>query len=163
MRHATQPGVAIALLLASTVVAAVIADTGHFGEGYSSATQTTPAEIHYRMLSLGNWQQICDASALPDRLSLKPDPLRLNIGERIHRSGAAELVIEAYDAQGRFVPRVPILLVLIDPQDITTSRSDWDFFEAKQPGEAWIGVRSACAKDIEPSLEFRARIIVTGD
>jgi hypothetical protein len=138
---------------------------GVFGEGYSSAEPGGTAAIHFRVFTIYTGQEACEKSPVPTELRILPNPLRLNVGDRIHRTNgdehASELVIEAYDKDGLFLPSVPIVVNLIDVQSVVVSRSDWDYFEAIRAGEDELVVGWACPGPDGSPVEVRIRILVT--
>jgi hypothetical protein len=100
---------------------------GIFGEGYTSAEPGGPATIRFREFTIYTAQEACETSPLPTELRILPNPLRLKVADRIHRTNgdehASELVIEAYDKDGLFLPSVPIVVNLIDVESVVVSRS----------------------------------------
>jgi hypothetical protein len=136
-----------------------------FGEGYSSARPGGPAAIYFRAFTIYTAQEACAKSPVPAEFRILPDPLELNVGDRIHRTNghehASELVIEAYDQDGTFLPSIPIIVNLIDVQKVVASRSDWDYLEAIRAGEDELTVHWACPAPDDSSVEKRIRIFVT--
>jgi hypothetical protein len=137
---------------------------GHFGEGYSAAAPGEPADIRYRAFTIYTGPEACARSPRPSRLQVRPDPLILTIGDRIHRTNvdrhAGELIIEAYGAKGEFLPAVPIIVSTSDVQEVTAARSDWDYLEAVRAGEDELVVAWACPAEDGLPLETRVRLIV---
>lgn len=156
------PIVAVLLLALPSAAAG-----GVFGEGYSSAVPGGPAAIHFRAFTIYTGQEACAKSPVPAELRIVPNPLQLNVGDRIHRSNGhehvSELVVEAYDRDGVFLPSVPIIVNLIDVQSVVASRSDWDYFEAIRAGEDELVVYWACPAPDTSSVEKRIRIVVTSE
>lgn len=136
-----------------------------FGEGYSSAAPGGPAAIHFRAFTIYTGQEACAKSPKPAELRIVPNPLQLQVGDRIHRSNGdahvSELVIEAYDEDGSFLPSVPIIVNRIDVQSALASRSDWDYLEAIRAGEDELVVYWACPAPDGSAVEARIRIFVT--
>jgi len=141
------------------------ADAGTFGEGYSSVEPGGPSSISFRAFTIITGREACEKSPRPAELRIFPNPLRMRVGDRIHRSNVdehpSELVIEAYDDRGAFLPAVPIAVSTIDAQRVTGSRSDWDYFEALGEGEAELVVFWPCTTPGGPNVEARVRILVT--
>lgn len=137
----------------------------HFAEGYSSVAPDVPAELRFRAFTLDSMREACSSLATPSRLRIQPDPLLLKVGDRIHRSNASEsageLVIEAYGADGRFLPRVPVMVATAGETGVTDARSDWDYFEAMRAGEGELIVSSPCAAVNDIAIEAKVRIIVS--
>lgn len=137
---------------------------GTFGEGYSSATPGGPAAIYFRAFTIHTEREACAKSANPVELRVYPNPLLLKIGDRIHRSNVdtrpSELVVEAYGENGEFLPALPIAVSTMDLQNVTTSRSDWDYLEAVREGEDELVVAWACAGRNGVPIVTRVRIIV---
>jgi len=154
----------LAILLLS-MPAAVAADI--FGEGYSSSEPGGPSAIFFRAFTLYTGQEVCDRSPLPAELKIFPNPLRMKVGDRIHRSNVdehpSELVIEAFDKDGAFLSGVPIIVNTVGVQNVIETRSDWDYFEAIQEGEDELVVSWACATAGGVPVEGRVRIVVTLD
>lgn len=147
--------VILTLLIPTSASAAI------FGEGFSSPTPNAPADIRFRAFTIYSLESACEASAAVERLNIMPNPLFLAIGDRVHRSNESVIVIEAYDENGEFLPSVPLVINLFDDQNTTTSRSDWDYFEAVREGEARLFTFWACAKQSTQGVEASARIVVT--
>lgn len=140
---------------------------GQFGEGYSSAEPGAPSDLHYRAFTIYTAQEACAQSAMPSEFRVRPDPLRLAIGDRIHRSNVnrhpSELVIEAYGPRGEFLPSVPIIVSTMDLQNVTRTRSDWDYFEAAAEGEDELVVAWACGTPDGAPVQTRVRLIVSAE
>jgi len=149
------------LLLAVPLAAAA----GIFGEGYSSAEPGAPSALHFRTFTIYTLQEACRKSPVPAGLRIFPNPLRMSVGDRIHRSNVSEhpseLVIEAYDKNGAFLPAVPVVVNTLEVSNVVGSRSDWDYFEALREGEDELAVFWACAPPDGTPVEARVRIIVT--
>jgi hypothetical protein len=150
-----------------SLVIPLAAAGGIFGQGYSSAQPGDPAAIYFRAFTIYAGQEACEQSPVPAEFRILPDPLQLKVGDRIHRTNfdehTSELVIEAYDKDGLFLPAVPIHVDLVDVQSVVESRSDWDYFEAVRAGEDELVVSWACAAPDGSPLEERVRILVTPD
>lgn len=71
------------------------------------------------------------------------------------------VVVDAYDERGTFLPRVPIVISVLDPQGVVAFRSDGDYVEAVAAGEASFEVFWACAPTDAAAVRARARVIVT--
>lgn len=138
--------------------------TGHFGEGYSSSVPGGPADLRYRAFTIYTAQDACARSPHPDRLQVRPEPLVLKVGDRLHRSNVehrvSELIIEAYGADGEFLSAVPIIVSTSDRQNVTMARSDWDYLEAVREGEDELVVAWACPTPDGLPLEKRVRLSV---
>lgn len=150
-----------ALFLAGTPVV----NAGTFAEGYSSVEPGGPSSIYFRAFTIITGRQECEKSQRPVELRVFPNPLRMNVGDRIYRSNIeehpGELVVEAYDEGGNFLPAVPIIVTTIDVQKVTGSQSDWDYFEAIGEGEAELVVFWLCAAPNGAHVEARVRVLVT--
>ena len=68
----------------------------------------------------------------------------INVHDRIHRNERSELVIEAYNAKGEFLPAVPIAVAIDADERVLGSRADWDYLEALRPGRGVIKVWWHC-------------------
>lgn len=151
----------LALLSPLTVFA------GDFGEGYSSMIPNGPSDIRIRAFTIYSNQEACDLSAVVAEFRVYPNPLILNIGERIHRTNdntqTSELVIEAYGTNGEFLPSVPVRLSTMDIQQVTATRSDWDYLEAVREGEDDLIVQWACATSNGVHPLAKVRIIVNSE
>ena len=138
---------------------------GIFGEGYSSAKPGAPSAVYFRAFTIYTGQEACEKSPVPVELRIFPNPLQMSVGDRIHRSNVdehpSELVIEAYDKDGAFLPAVPVVVNTIDAQNVVGARSDWDYFEAIREGEAELVVGWACAAPDGEPVEARIRILIT--
>jgi hypothetical protein len=137
---------------------------GIFGEGFSSSVLGGPSDIRYRAFTIYTAQEACAESKLPAVLRVRPNPLEMTIGDRIHRTNVernpSELIIEAYGEHGEFLPGVPIIVSTVDVQNVTASRSDWDYLEAVREGEDELVVGWACKTSDGVPLEARVRIVV---
>lgn len=137
---------------------------GIFGEGYSSSALGGPSDIRYRAFTIYTAQEVCAESKLPAVLRVRPSPLEMRIGDRIHRTNVgrnpSELIIEAYGENGEFLPAVPVIVSTVDVQNVTASRADWDYLEAVSEGEDELVVSWACTTPEGLPLEARVRIIV---
>jgi hypothetical protein len=78
----------------------------------------------------------------------------LLIGERIRRTSASELIVEAYDQDGHFLPRIPILVNVDAPLDVVRTRADWDYLEAKGVGKVKVTGTWLCG-NVNGSVEFK--------
>ncbi|MEM6484532.1 MAG: hypothetical protein AAF662_06055 [Pseudomonadota bacterium] len=138
---------------------------GIFGEGYSSSLPGGPSAIYFRAFTIYTRQEACETSGIPAKLKILPNPIQLRIGDRIHRSNVeqhpSEIVVEAYDEHDAFLPAVPITVSTIDTSNITTSRSDWNYFEATKEGKAEVSVSWACSTADGNALEARASVVVS--
>ncbi len=138
---------------------------GAFGEGYSSTVPGGSANINFRAFTIYTRQEACEKSPFPSELRVLPNPLILKIGDRVHRSNvsneSSELSVEAYGSSGEFLPAVPIIVSTADVQNVTASRSDWDYLEAVREGEGELVVSWACTSPDGQQLEARVQIIVT--
>jgi hypothetical protein len=140
------------------------ASGGIFGEGYSSPAPGAPAGISFRAFTIYTGQEACAKSAVPSELKVLPNPIMLKVGERIHRTNASarrrELIVEAYGANGQFLPTVPIIVSTLDPNGVIANRSDWDHFEAIAEGEAELVVDWACQPAGGTPLRASVRVVV---
>lgn len=136
-----------------------------FGEGYSSLEPGAPADVRYRAFTVYTLEEECAGHPRPARLTAFPDPVRLSIGDRIHRTNVSpqqsELVIEAYDASERFLPSVPIALDIADGQRTVESRSDWDYLEAVREGKGGLRISWLCPNPDDAAIEAHVRIMVS--
>lgn len=136
-----------------------------FGEGFSSATPNTSADIRFRAFTIYSLESACVGSIAVEKLSIMPNPLFLTVGDRIYRSNVnaltSEIIIEAFGKNGEFLPSVPLIISINDDQNAIISRSDWDYFEAIREGEARLITSWACASQNVQEVEASARIIVT--
>jgi hypothetical protein len=152
----------LALLL---VPSGLWASGGIFAEGYSSPAPGAPSQISFRAFTIYTWQDACAKSGTPSELKVMPNPITLNVGDRIHRTNVSEqrseIIVEAYGARGLFLPAVPIIVSTVDPNGVLGNRSDWDYFEAVGEGEAELVVGWACQQSGGAPLQASVRIIVT--
>ena len=152
----------LALLL---VPSGLWASGGIFAEGYSSPAPGAPSQISFRAFTIYTWQDACAKSGTPSELKVMPNPITLNVGDRIHRTNVSEqrseIIVEAYGARGLFLPAVPIIVSTVDPNGVLANRSDWDYFEAVGEGEAELVVGWACQQSGGAPLQASVRIIVT--
>jgi len=125
------------------------ANASVFAEGYSSPEPGSSSKIYFRAFTIYTAQDACDKSPKPSDLRISPNPFRMRVGDRIHHSGLnvrpSDFVIEAYDEHGMFLPSVPIIVNIIDTNNVTASRSDWDYFEAINEGEAKLTASWLCS------------------
>ena len=137
---------------------------GAFGEGFSSKQPGAPSDIGARAFTIYTLQEACEESAIPAEIRVLPEPLVLKVGERLHRSNTSpaqsELIIEAYGEDGEFLPAVPVIVSTLDMQNVTESKSNWNYLEATRTGEDSIVVAWPCTPPGEPWLESRARLVV---
>ena len=140
---------------------------GIFGEGYSSAEVGTPSPIYFRAFTIYTGQEACEHSLRPVEFKILPNPLRLTIGDRVHHTGLdgrpSDLVIEAYDAEGAFLPSVPVTVAVISKDNVTDSRSNWDYMEAVRDGQDELRVVWACTAADGRTVETRIPILVTSE
>ena len=136
--------------------------TGVFGqEGYSSAEPGVPANIYSRAFTLMIHQQVCEDSPDVARISLKLFRDVMVVGERIRTNRAddsvvSDLVIEAFDASGNFLPAVPVYSSVssagrtrdFDPGVVYRDGS-MDYWELRKAGEIEVSAYWACAKTRE--------------
>ena len=127
-----------------------------FAEGYSSELPGEPARISNRAFTIYTKQDVCLASDTPTRFQLHQSAISLKVGDKIYRGGRTTLVIEAYGEDGRFLPKVPIELLVIQESDILASRSDWDYLEALNEGTAEILIRGSCTG--EQNIDVRIMV-----
>lgn len=157
----------VCLALLIVFAAHPAARAGIFGEGFSSAEPGTPSAVYYRAFTIYTRQEACEKSIRPVELRISPDPIYMKIGDRVHHSGLngrpSDLVIQAYDAQGSFLPSLPIVVDVIGKDHVTDSRSDWDYFEAVAEGEDELRASWACATSGGQPVEARVRILVTAE
>lgn len=129
-----------------------------FAQGYSSASLGDPAKIYYRAFTLHNLEPACSKTAPVSNLVVSHPKTRFTVGDRIYRNDPnslkeTEMVIEAFDETGNFVPSVPIDVQLI-ARDVTGAYnstvfhgySDMNYTEAVMPGEFDIIVSWACSQ-----------------
>lgn len=122
-----------------------------FAEGYSSAAKGASARLYYRSFTIYTGEDACAHSAVPASFTIHADPLDLRVGGRIHRNGESELVIEAYDAEGTFLPSVPVVVNVVADSNVIESRADQDYFEALAAGEGQVTVSWFCG-DVSASI-----------
>ena len=132
-----------------------------FAEGYSSAKPSVSARIFYRAFTIYTGQDACSDSPVPFEFRVRPNPITLKVGERIHRTERSELIVEAYDEAGLFLPAVPLVVTVIDSMTVVRSRSDWDYFEAIAEGEAELLIAWYCPAD--DHVQAKVRILVTAN
>lgn len=140
--------------LVLAISAASAANTFAFAEGYSSREPGTSAEIWYREFTIYIAKEACARSPIPTRIRVALNRPSVSIGERIHRTSASELIIEAYAEDGRFLPRVPLTVNVDAPLDVGKSRADWDYFEATGIGEVKVTATWLCG-DVSGSVDFK--------
>ena len=155
------------VVVACAVLMPPLAQAGVFAEGYSSARPGGPADISYRVFTLYTRPEACAQAPVPAELRIHPDPLHLQVGDRIHRNNAeiheTELVIEAYDAGGRFLPAVPIGVGITETSGALQSYADWDYFEAVREGDEVLAVSWACqGRNDEPVVTEVPVIVKAG-
>lgn len=159
--------VGILMLLACHMVIAesAIAQVFGFGEGWSSENQGDPASIHYRAFTIYTGEEACEKSGRLAELRAPPSAILLRVGDRLYRSessnASAELAVDAYDSEGRFLSRVPIVVNLIDPSELMSGRSDWDYIEATKPGEALLKFSWLCPTEDGQPISVERPILVT--
>lgn len=116
--------------------------------------------------SLGTIQEVCEGSPIPSEFRIRPNPIRLRVGDRIHRTAPGEIIVEAYDARGNFLPSIPVatgVLELNENQNVIGTRADWDYFEAMAEGEAEFGVNFRCQSTDGSFIQSEVRILVTAE
>lgn len=142
-------GVSLALAL----LAASPASAFMFAEGHSSAKPGASAALSYREFTIYLAEEACAHSPVPSRIEVRLARSSLSIGERIHRTSSSELIVEAYDEEGRFLPEIPILVDVDAPLDVAGSRADWDYLEARGAGEAKVVVTWLCG-NVRGAVDF---------
>jgi len=155
------PALLACLLVVAEIAAAQVFG---FGEGWSSESPGAPASIYYRAFTIYTGAEACEKSGRLAELRTPPSPIVLSVGERLYRSegsdASAELAVNAYDSEGRFLSRVPVVVDLIDPSELMVGRSDWNYIEATKPGEAVLRFSWLCpTEDGEPISAERAIVV----
>jgi hypothetical protein len=141
------------LLLLTLALYAGTAAGFTFAEGTSSSEPGAPAQVFYRAFTIYASQEACAQSPIPRSLSVRLTHAQLTVGTRVHRDSASELIVEAYDETGKFLPSVPIVVSVLADNSVIGSRGDWDYFEALGPGEAEVRVAWLCGS-VAASLRF---------
>lgn len=125
----------------------VNADSWHLGEGYSSQGQGLPAEIYYRQFTLSDWQDICAKAPFPTAIKMRPNPIRLRVGQKLRLGPHSDVSVEAVNGRGIFLKRVPISVEVDDPHGTVHSRDDWDYLKAIRKGRAKLTVHAYCGTE----------------
>jgi hypothetical protein len=125
-------------------------------EGYSSAQPSIPARIYYRVFTIYTHQEACEKSPKVSVISLRLPSTRMRVGDKIKTNSpddsiVSDLVIEAFDEDGNFLPAVPVYVMAVsqgktidyDP-GILYRDGSMDYWEARSPGKFDIGVSWAC-------------------
>lgn len=147
---------------------------GSCQEGYSSAQPSVPANIYYRAFTIYTLQEACEKSPKVSTLSIRLPNTRIQVGDRIKTnapddSTVSDLVIEAFDAEGHFLPSVPVHVgagsqgrtVDFDPGIIYRDAS-MDYWEARLPGKFDLEVSWACSHDAQSVVQDSVTIDVVG-
>lgn len=165
LRLRTNVGLSTLLACLMVIAGSAVAQVSAFGEGWSSENQGESASIYYRAFTIYTGEEACEESGRPVELRVPPSPIWLRVSERLYRSessdASAELVVDAYDSEGRFLSRVPIIVNVIDPSGLMIGRSDWDYIEATKPGEALLRFSWLCSTaDGEPISAERTIVVI---
>jgi len=126
-------------------------------EGFSSPTVDSPAKLYYRAFTIYTGQEACDKSPKVATLRIRVPSQTLIVGDKLqayYRDSTEEsdLIIEAYDSTGNFLPSVPISaeaysIGRTDNYDpgIIYINSSMDYWEARRPGRFVVTARWNCA------------------
>jgi hypothetical protein len=126
-----------------------------FAEGYTSDTVDTAAKVDHRAFTIVGGQEACDKSPMPAEFRVKPRSIYLKIGDRLYRD---DLIIEAYDEDGKFISSVPIVIQILGRDDLLKGGSDRDYVEAVSTGTGRLLVGWRCPG--EP-VQVSVTILVT--
>ena len=140
------------LLLVSAAAAgqptpAVRWDFGVVAEALTSSTRNDKIEAGYRMFSLPDFADICNAARARDVVKLQaPQPrIRLKTGERLDPNA---LQVLALDASGIIIPRVPsaVETELYSPllEDWATPHVSDGTVTPQRPGTFKLRIRTLC-------------------
>jgi hypothetical protein len=124
-----------------------------FAEGYTSATVDAVAPTGYRAFTTITGPEACDISPEPGGFRIKPDTIELKVGDRLYRD---KLVIEAYSRNGEFLPTVPIVIDIVDTDEVLAGRSEWNYAKATKPGSATLLISWLCG-----SVRGPTKIVIT--
>ena len=133
-------------LLLSVAVWATPAAAFTFAEGTSSTEPGAPSAIFYRAFTIYTGQEACASSRTPASLRVHLRMEEVGVGTRVHRDSPSELVVEAYDDAGTFLPAVPIVVEVLANTGVVASGGDRDYFEIIGPGEVEVVARWLCAE-----------------
>ena len=118
----------------------------HLAEGYTSARAGGPIEAGYRMFSVPDFGAICARARAGDVASLRASNARISARTGVPLS-YARLRIDALDAGGGVVPRVPIAIESEIGSGVLDVRQDHiggDNVTPKEPGTIKHRVRTIC-------------------
>lgn len=128
-------------------------------EGFSSAEPSIPANIYYRAFTIITLQEECEKSPEVSKITLRLANTTIEVGDRVHSnspddSTVSDLVIEAFDDEGNFLPSVPVHVgagsqgrtIDYDPGVIYKDAS-MEYWEARKPGKFDIGAIWACSSN----------------
>jgi hypothetical protein len=157
----------IPLLMACLVAPAAVCEEGH-----SSAQPSAPATIHSRAFTIHTLQDACDDSPTVSSLVLTLRSTRIHVGDRINtntvdNASVSDLIIEAFDADGNFVPSVPVYVGATsqgktqeyDP-GIVYKDASMDYWEARLPGKFDIEAGWLCVSDTQQAVRDKVTVEV---
>ena len=151
-----------------------LSSSAHSTEGYSSTEPSKPANIYSRTFTIYTLQEACAESPPVAEIKLRLPGTTIQVGDRIHTnhpddSVVSDLIIEAFDKEGTFLPGVPVSVgagsigrtLSFDP-GIIYRDSSMDYWEARKPGEFEIGTSWLCATSVETSVTDTIVVKVIG-
>ena len=123
-----------------SVIATITVAT--IGQGYSSSEPGAQISAGQRAFTIYTHQEACENTAYPARIVA--EPIELAVGDKLALS---DPVVEAFDAEGNFVPNVP--LDIFDPdttnrklrRQLHTLHQD---YVAVEPGKKIIHFQATC-------------------
>ena len=132
----------------------------HFAESFSSSAGDIGIAIASRMHTAPSLNEYAETGVVIDRLEAMPKALRVSVGNRV---AFENLVVIALDAQGRFVPNVPLVLIFEGAPatlDFESFRSTGDDIVAVAAGMARIAIEVLAPTDADPPVRATVDLIV---
>ncbi len=125
-----------AVFVLATITVATI------GEGLSSSEPGANIRAGYRIFTTITGPEACKSTPTP--VSLRSKPITLTVGDKLHLT---DLVVDAYDASGNFLPSTPLEILETDEgnrvlkRDLESARYVWI---AAEPGTIILLARDYC-------------------
>ncbi|MEQ8955277.1 MAG: hypothetical protein RL120_14190 [Gammaproteobacteria bacterium] len=110
-------------------------------EGYSSSEEGAQANLAPRMFTAVTAEQVCATSPVPDDLVVELFNPNLQPDDRLYFT---DIIVSAYDANGVFIPEVPVTLIVMSETGVLSMDPAWDFIEVSTAGSAHLSAMLLC-------------------
>ncbi len=139
-----------------SLVLLILSKSALGAEGYSSPSLGSPAKLSYRAFTIYTGQEACEKTPEVASLRIRLNRQMLRVGDKLQAyylndAEESDLIIEAFDLAGNFIPSVPISAEAFsigrtanyDP-GIIYMNSSMNFWEARKPGHFAVTTRWYC-------------------